>query len=139
MANPQRGEVDVTVGDTTYTLALDLNAMCELEDVLSTPEHPISFQDVTRGMVASNMRYVRAFIWATLRRHHKEITLLGVSDLIQAAGGLEPFVSHIKDLMAFTRPDARDARALKEGGPTNGRPPEAAPSGTGTRSTSKRA
>jgi len=153
VANPQRGEVSLEIGGREYVLALDLNAMCELEELLSTPEKPVSFQDVARGMMGSRMTYVRAFFWACLRRHHKEITVSGVSDLMSAAGGLAPFLEKVSALLAMTRPDEGDAVAVAEEGngraeEGNGRPPRAAAGagagaaatdGTGPRSIGKRA
>jgi len=123
VANPQRGEVALEVGGRTFTLALDLNAMCELEDLLSTPDKPVSFQDVARGLMATRMIYIRAFFWACLRRHHKDVTLQGVSDLMSEAGGLQPFLEKVNSLMEMTRPDKGDEAALAEGGkarPTKG-------------------
>jgi hypothetical protein len=140
VANSQRGEVALDVGGRTLTLVLDLNAMCELEELLSTPERPVSFADVATSLMASRMTYVRAFFWACLRRHHRDVTLMGVSDLMQDAGGIGPFMDKVAALMAMTQPDAEDAGQLHE---TNGRPTRAAQgvagAGTGRRSIGKRA
>lgn len=138
MANPQRGEIAITVGGKPYTLALDLNAMCELQALLSTADQIVTFDDVSRGLMRQNMVYVRAFFWACLRRYHKEIPLEGVSDLMWEAGGLKPFLDQINALMQMTQPDDGDAIALKD---KQGRPTSAAPmpNGIGPRSTVKRA
>lgn len=143
MANPQRGEVDVVVNGRVYTLAMDLNAMCELQAVLR-PADPdsVELDDVMHKVAKMNPIYLRAFLWATLRRHHKDITLMGVSDLVVDAGGIEAFFAKLPQLLAYTQPDARDQGAVQEAAP-NGHPPQAAAAaaaaGIGTRSTSKRA
>jgi len=138
MANPQRGEVDVEINGTTYTLAMDLNALSELQEAIN-PRDPdsIDLETIIRQLHKVNPRYVRAFIWAMLRRHHDEVTLRGASDLVTDAGGIEVFFDQITKLLNYAKPDARDRAALKASG--NGRPPEAGGAGTGTRSTSKRA
>jgi len=140
MANMQRGEVDIEVNGRTLTLAMDLNAMCELQAVLrpSDPES-VELDDVMRKVAKMNPIYLRAFLWATLRRHHREITLAAVSDLVVDAGGLEAFFQKIPQLLTFTQPDAADRGAVTEAAPPNGRPMRAVGGGTGTASTSRRA
>src|SRR5215471_2988914 len=100
MANPQRGEIDLDVNGKTYTLALDLNALCELQAVLR-PNDPdsIELDEVMRKVGKMNPTYLRAFLWATLRRHHRDVTLTGVSDLIVEAGGLEKFFAKLPQLI----------------------------------------
>jgi len=136
VANTQRGEVSLEVGSKLYTLALDMNAMCELEEHLSTPDHPVTFQDVARGMMQTRMVYIRAFFWACFRRHHPEVTLKGVSDLMAQAGGLQAFLDKVNTLLAMTRPDPGDEPALVEGAaksrPTKGaKAPKGRANGTG--------
>jgi hypothetical protein len=135
VANSQRGEVRLEVGSKTYTLALDLNAMCELEELLSTPDKPVTFQDIARGLMATRMQYIRAFFWACLRRHHKEVTLKGVSDLMSEAGGLAPFLSKVNALMEMTKPDKGDEAAAAPSRPTRVASPKR--SGTGLPSIGK--
>lgn len=143
MANPQRGEVAFEIDGTTYTLALGFNAMCEVEEMVSTPARRVTFKHVAEGIVDGDVRYLRAFVWGALRRHHPEVGVKEVDALVDAAGGylafLPRFTPVLTRLLDYTKPDERDRGVLKEG---NGRPP-ADPATTGgtisTRSISRRA
>jgi hypothetical protein len=70
MANTQMGDVPFTVGDKAYTLRLDVNALAEMEEAMSTDDKVVtSFQVMARaekGQIAA----LRAVMWAGLRRHH---------------------------------------------------------------------
>jgi hypothetical protein len=66
MANQQRGEVTIKLGDNKYTLRPTFEAMCEIEDRLDKPmlELVIDFQK-------GNMRFKSAavIIWAGIHGH----------------------------------------------------------------------
>jgi len=70
MANPLKGEVGFEVEGEAYKLVLDFNALCELEGVL------------TPGDDRNGPRATRATLWAALQRHHADLTLADVGDLI---------------------------------------------------------
>jgi hypothetical protein len=83
MANPLRGEVDLVVGDRTYTLRFRNNAQAEVTNLLG-----MGLNSVLSAMAPGDLRpdVMRAVVWASLREHHPKITLLDVSDLIDEAG-----------------------------------------------------
>lgn len=137
MANRQRGEVELEIEGKAYRLVFDLNAQCELEELLSTPQEPFTLQAMLRWVLAMRPTWVRGFFWACLRKYHREITVEGVSDLMVDAGGMARFVDKLAALLETVRPDPEDAAALVD---KKGRPTVAAGSdGTGESSTSKRA
>lgn len=145
MANPERGEVEIAVRGRAYTLALDLNALCAMQYSLR-PNDPesVSTPQIFQKVGEMNAIYLRAFVWALLRRHHKEITLDGASDLVTDAGGIETFFQDtlsgkLSLLRQAAEPDARDRGAVQEVALDNGHPTGGAVPGTGTRSTSKHA
>jgi hypothetical protein len=79
MANPARGEVALVVGNLEYTLKFSTNAICELEDRL----------DKGLNTIIANMERlstVRALLWAGLRAHHPEVTILGVGEIVDSVG-----------------------------------------------------
>ena len=120
MANANRGEVEFTAGGKTYTLRYTTNALCELEDALDCglPE----IVERVRDPKSVRLSTVRALVWAGLREHHPDITLLQAGTLVGEYGMMETLQ---KVGVAFER-----AFAGREGG---GRPPAAAPqSGTGS-------
>lgn len=143
MANPERGEVEIAVRGRAYTLALDLNALCAMQYTLR-PSDPESLDtpQIFQKVGAMNPIYLRAFVWALLRRHHREITIEGASDLVTDAGGIEKFFQEtlsgkLNVLRMATEPDVRDQGVVEEAAPANGRPSGGAAGGTGTRSTSR--
>ena len=127
MANPQRGEVPLKVGDRTYTLKLDMDAICTLEGILSTPQQLVTLADVFTGVLRNSHVYARALLWALLRRHHADVTLGQAGDLLLEMGGITKFINAVSTVKESTQPDAQDRPA---------RPPRARRSGTGARTTS---
>jgi len=82
MANPHRGEVSLKAGDTTYTLSLSANAICELEDHTGRDIGDIASS--LNGNVA--MKLVRALVWAALQDHHPDMDIKGAGRVITEAG-----------------------------------------------------
>lgn len=139
MANRDKGETDLVIGDVTYRMVLDVNAMVALETLFSTPEKEVTFGDVLERVNRGRLTDVRAFFWASLQRYQPHITLDAAGDLIQAAGGLRGFTARLEALAQGAVPDEADLAAL--GVPS--RPPAAqgtrarrARGGTGAASTS---
>lgn len=112
MSNPERGEVTLDAGGTSYRLRLTLNAMCELEDALSTPEKPVTFLEVLGRLRRSSAKDIRWIVWAALREHHPEMTLKDAGELVQEAGGLFDFAGKLQTLTASAEPDPEDVKAL---------------------------
>jgi hypothetical protein len=117
MANPLRGEVDLQVGEKTYTLRLSINAIAEVETLLDK-----GINEILSTLDPQNARIgtLRAILWASLQEHHPEITLLDAGDLIGDVGA-ENAGPIIGDAIkaAFPAPDGKP------------RPPKAAKVGTG--------
>lgn len=134
MANVQRGEVALTVGDRVFTLVLDFEAMVLLEDVMSTPERVVSayevFWQVWGRPKFPPFKHTRAALWAALQRKHPDMTVLKVADLIEELGGPSAVVETLADAFNASRPDKVDVE---------GRPQEARQASTGEPTTSTRA
>ena len=75
MANAVKGEVAFDLDGKTYTLVLDFNALCEVEDVLGAGE-----------MKLAKPSAIRAIFWAALRRHHPAMTQRDAGNLIGGVG-----------------------------------------------------
>src|SRR5688572_27329821 len=86
MANRERGEVSLEIDGKVYTMKLDLEALCTLEDHFSTPAKEVAFPELLDRASKGSARVIRGIVWAALQRHHKGITLEQTSDLIQASG-----------------------------------------------------
>jgi hypothetical protein len=144
MANPERGEVDLEVGDTRYRLALGMGGLRAIQAAVSTPGHRVTLWEVVQGATNGDIEYLSVMVWGALQRHHPEVTQAGADTIIDQLGGLQAIpqvVALITEMMTATTPDARDQGALKKTN-AHARTPAAGPAGTisttGTRSTSRR-
>ena len=81
MANPARGETQIRIGRRDYTLAYDLNVLCEIEAALGDP-----MADVAGRLEAkrAGVRDLRALLWGGLQRHHP-MPIEQVGELLQEA------------------------------------------------------
>lgn len=108
MANRERGERSIEINGKTYTLVLDIDAMCALEDLFSTPEKEMSFGDVMARAERGSIRHLRGIWWATLRRHHPEMSLTDASALVQEMGGLAGMQARLLEVAKASQPDEQD-------------------------------
>lgn len=65
MANPERGEVELTSDGKTYTLVLSMNALCEMEKRTGK-----SYGELARLIGSQDLSVVREFLWALLKKYH---------------------------------------------------------------------
>lgn len=127
MANPQRGEVPLTVGDRLFTMAFTFDASCQLEAACSTSDEYVTAHKAFRLALTGSHTHCRALLWAVLREYHAEITLKQAGELIKDMGGVEQFFAAILELDKASRPDEEDLK---------GRPPAARQPSTGEPTTS---
>lgn len=124
MANPQKGEVPLEIDGRHYTLVLNTNAIASLEAVLSRADRaPVVLSEVLFDMARGSQTYTRAFLWACLRQHHKEITIDQVGNLIDAAGGGEALFGQLAALKRSAVPDPEDAALARKPDPDRPRRP----------------
>jgi hypothetical protein len=132
MANRQKGEVSMEIAGTSYTLALTIDAMCQLEDLFSTPAKAALFQEVVALADRGSMRHLRGLIWVCLQKYHPDLALTDVSDLVHQAGGLGVFG---QKLMELTKEAFADPKDMEELGIKPSANPPRAPGGKTTRTT----
>lgn len=133
MANREKGEVSLSVGGKPYTLVLTTNAMVQLEDLFSTADKELTFQQVLEKVSAGSVRHIRGFVWAALQEHHPAMTVKDAGEFITEAGGLIAFSAQLQALTESTTPDQQDlddlgvspnppkARAMRKSRGTGGR------------------
>jgi hypothetical protein len=132
MANRQKGEISIDVGGTSYTMALTVDAMCQLEDLFSTPQKAMTFQQVIELADGGSIKHLRGLLWAALQLHHPELEIKDISPLVQSAGGIKVFVATFMRLAKESFADPQDVEAL--GIKPDANPPQA-PGGKRTRTT----
>lgn len=112
MANREKGEVDVTLDGKVYTLVLRTNELVALEAVLSTPVQRVRLPEVVYEIAMGSMTHIRAFLWASMRKHHKDVTLEAVGDLIDRVGGGEKVLEAISAVKESLYPDQADVEKV---------------------------
>jgi hypothetical protein len=131
MANRERGELSVQARDgITYTFALGLNAQCEIEDRLSTPDRPVRFQDFIKEELDAHR--IRLIFWAASRRHHPELSEQDIGAVVdEAFVGIVDVMGAVNRLIDVGMPTAADVQAAQVPG-TGARPRKAQINGRGT-------
>lgn len=108
-ANPEKGEVALTVGDRSYIYVLDMNALCIAEKAMSKDEERlVTSQEIVLSSVMGSNRHTRFMLWAALQRHHPEVTLEDATDILGKIGGTQTLVQLLKDLRKSVEPDPED-------------------------------
>jgi hypothetical protein len=98
MANPNRGEVSLVAGETTYTLVFTINAICEAEE--ATGQNLLG--DLTR------LSTLRLMLWAALRTHQPDMTKARAGEIIMAAG-VEAAQTAVGEALALAFPKREKA------------------------------
>lgn len=120
MANPERGEVALKVGDRTYVLVLDMDAICMAEEAMSRPGELVTIGQIFIAAAHKSQRHLRSLVWAALQRHHPQMDLKQAGDLVVELGGADEFFKTLKRLRGLTEPEEttrpRQARQSKKAG-----------------------
>lgn len=101
MANPNRGEVALKVGDLEYKLSFSVNAICELENAMDKPMSEI----VASMNEAMRMSTLRTVVWAGLQDHHEGTTLKEAGKIASDAG-IAAISDAIGEAFALAFPEA---------------------------------
>jgi len=115
MANKERGETTLTVGDQTYTLRLNIDSICQMEAELDR-----SFGSIILELAdPSEMRVAtaRALLWAALLEHHP-VTVKEAGELMLKAGGVVKVLTVLSEAVKQSFPIETTAE-----GSANGRRP----------------
>lgn len=121
MANIERGEVEVVVNETAYTLKLSMNAAA-----VAQSRHKKTIGKVIEEAANFDATMIIALVWVLLQKHHaadfKDEKTVG--DFIDDAGGPRVFFDAIEQLNATHGKAVSDPNGTAQG------------SGTGTNSLS---
>jgi hypothetical protein len=117
MANREKGEVSLTIGEQTFTLVLNTNAQAAIEAELSRIDGKDRNWDyfVARMMneEIAGVREVVMLVWGMTRKYHRALTFDQVGDLIDEAGGSHGVLMRLwPDAVKAATPDPADVEAL---------------------------
>lgn len=113
MANPERGEIALPIGDRVYTLVTDFDARCQVEALFQTDDKPFGYEKVALFASSYSSTHLRAIVWGALRRHHPEITLVEAGELILKAGGAEALMQTIQKVQKASAVEGKKTRPPK--------------------------
>lgn len=81
-ANPLRGEASFRVGATTYTLVIDVNAFCTIEE-----DTGLGVNALIREVQGNpSFRILRSIVHGMLENKHPEITKIAAGNIMSDAG-----------------------------------------------------
>ncbi len=127
MANREIGDIAFDVNGKTYTMRIDTNALAEMEGALSTDTRQVTWQQAIGMVERRQVLATRALLWASLRRHHRSITLEQAGDLMHEMGGTKGIEKQLEAAVKAAMPTSEDVRE---------NPHKARRSGRGARSSS---
>jgi hypothetical protein len=120
-ANPERGEVDMVVGEKTYTLRPTMNAICVMQKRTGQ-----NYGEILASIDVMDISALRELVFTFLQPYHgKEINSLDkAGDLMDLLGGHKPTIDVVAEVMTV------NAKRSKShgGGPAD---PPTAQGGTG--------
>lgn len=135
MANQERGEFTLVVGDRRFTLRLTTNACAELEDFAGGR----TWDQVQLGIARGSVKDVRLLLWAALREHHADVatdapeSVKAIGRLIDDAGGFAGLLAQIRSFVTLNQ-DPEHVPPQEKGETPD--PPEAQAVGAGVDSIS---
>lgn len=99
MANVLKAESTFEVGERTFTMCIDVNAFCEIEDVLGL-DLPGLYSALQRQI---SLKLVRGMLYGMLHKHHR-LTLDQTGELL-AELGLDRATELVQELAAKAIPE----------------------------------
>lgn len=119
MANKVIGEVSFKLGDKDYTMCFNNDALVQLEDQLDRGIVAITteMQKWSKEPERVRLKWIRAMLWAGLRKHHPNMTIEQAGELIDNSNGGD-MMSVITDAMqkAFGDSEMKEARPMNGAG-----------------------
>lgn len=107
MPNKLKGETHFRIGEETYRLLFDYEALCLIEDATDQAIEQVLLS-VQRNSL--RLRTLRVFLWAGLQRHHPDVTREEAAGLILQSG-IAAAQIHVAQAFAaaFPEPGEKDA------------------------------
>lgn len=117
MANPHRGEVEISAAGKVYNLRFSANALCDLEEALG-----MGVSEIAASM-GSGMRVsvARAVFWCALRDNHPEVDERAAGHVMSDLGIVKAIEAVSKAFgLAFPNEESGDPRPPRPGNLANG-------------------
>jgi hypothetical protein len=109
-ANPEKGEIDVQIGGVSYVLVMDFNGLIDAQAVLAVDGVRPSVEDILARVKGGDLEAYRALFWGMFRRHHADLSLVQVGELIGQVGGFGQLDALLNQVADQSGPDPRDVK-----------------------------
>lgn len=111
-ANPERGEFDITIKGTTYTLSLKTAALIALQNHFSTADTVANLDDILSKMEAKSLGHLVAGFWAALLKYHPGISYEQAVALLDDCDDWARLAIVFAALIRANRPDPLDVAEI---------------------------
>lgn len=130
------GEVSLTIGGASYTFIITTASMVSAEEYMSTPAVPaippmtgpngqilpgkpgrpaveVTWDEIVERMMRGSAKAFVVFVWAMLRKHHRQMTVDDAATLIDTAGGADGLRRTIEAVRGSMSPDPEDVKEIR--------------------------
>lgn len=104
------GEVTREIGGKSYTFKLGVNQMIALEEMCSTPEKRVTFQEVATRAEKGDIVAARALLLVSLKKYQPDMTEEDAGDLMDVVGREMGLL--MAGVTEGAKPDPADIKAL---------------------------
>ncbi|MBR1230203.1 hypothetical protein JQ600_35500 [Bradyrhizobium sp. AUGA SZCCT0176] len=108
MANPLKGEIEITAGDKSYILFFDIDAICAMEEATGKGFGAIAAEMQNPALMSISM--VRRMLHAALQQNHPDVTLKEAGEIMVAGGGMLKAIQKIGAAINAAFPEASGTR-----------------------------
>ena len=108
-ANPEKGEVELVVGDVTYVLVTSFAGMLALQNLHTVDGVKPTIESILSKAAAGDLEAFRDVFWALFRRHHPDMTLDQADRLIGSDEVRTYLIEIMREVLAIGRAVGVDA------------------------------
>ena len=114
-ANIEKGEVDLTINDTTYTLVVKTQALMAWQRYFETKDGRPPVDVLFKALAGGSIEHAVALFWASFRRYHPDVTFDKAVSLMDDLGGLPAAQEVMAAFSEANSPDPEDVKELEVG------------------------
>lgn len=116
-ANIEKGEVDLTINDVTYTLVVKTQALMAWQRYFETKDGRPAVDVLFKALGDGSIEHAVALFWASFRKYHPEVTFDRAVSLMDDLGGLPAAQDVMAAFGEANTPDPADVAEIEDGVP----------------------
>lgn len=119
MANKQRGEVSFEADEKTWTMKIDTNAMCEIEELAGKPIAEVG--QLLANPKTASMQLIRTVFLGSLKHYHDGLGVREVGEIMDDIG-IAKAIELIGEAFSMAIPQEKKGKAAAKLNPQKGTP-----------------